>query len=89
MGYGDCELPSEFAAWEAHIHPDDRDRVLAAVHNHLQQRIPYDIEYRLRRKTGNYCWVHAKGQAIWDDSGNPTRMAGSIVDISDRQRTEV
>lgn len=87
MGYEDCELPSELAVWEDHIHPDDRDKASSAVHNHLQQRIPFDIESRLRTKTGNYCWVHAKGQAIWDDKGNPTRMAGSIVEISDLQRT--
>ena len=59
-----------------------------AVRGHLEERAPYDLELRMRRKSGDYLWVHAKGQAIWDDDGNALRMAESISDITERKRAE-
>ncbi|MGF1481769.1 MAG: PAS domain-containing protein, partial [Cyanophyceae cyanobacterium] len=89
LGYATAEMPNELKAWEAKLHPDDRARVLAALHNHLESRIPFDIEYRLRKKTGDYCWVHARGQGIWNEAGRATRIAGSISDITERKHSEV
>ena len=88
MGYEDPELPNEFDAWESQLHPADRERVHGAVENHLNHQVPYDLEYRIRTKSGNYRWVRTRAQAIWDEGGNPTRMVGSISDISDRKRVE-
>ena len=89
MGYEDHELPNDFDAWETRLHPEDRERVHAAVQNHLSHKTPYDLEYRIRTKRRDYCWVRTRAQAIWDDAGNPTRMAGSISDISARKQAEV
>ncbi len=86
LGYRDSEIPDRFSFWPSRLHPDDRDRVLAALQNHLENRVPYDIEYRLRHKTGEYRWIHGRGQAIWDETGKATRMAGSICDISQRKQ---
>ncbi|MBE9047407.1 PAS domain S-box protein [Pleurocapsales cyanobacterium LEGE 10410] len=88
IGYSDAEMPNVFTAWSSKLHPEDRAKVLTAVQNHLEQRIPYDIEYRLQTKQGEYIWFNARGQAIWDEHGRAIRMAGSITDISDRQRRE-
>ncbi len=88
MGYADHEMPNAFEAWESHLHPDDHDWVLEAVQRHLQHHDPYDVEYRLRIKTGDYCWVRARGQAIWDQAGQAVRMSGSIVDVTDRRQVE-
>ncbi|MEO0802898.1 MAG: PAS domain S-box protein [Cyanobacteria bacterium J06642_2] len=88
MGYADDELSNTFAAWTSHLHPDERDRVLAAVSEHLERRVPFDIEYRLRTKTGDYVWVRARGQAMWDGTGRATRMSGGIADISYRKQVE-
>jgi signal transduction histidine kinase len=59
---------------------------MAAVRTHLDARVPYDAEFRLRHKDGRYVWIHSKGQAIWDEQGNPKRMAGSISDITPRRQ---
>ena len=88
IGYADTEMPNNFEAWESKLHPQDREQVLVAIQNHLENRVPYDIEYRLRTKQGKYCWIYARGQAIWDENNRPTRMAGSIRDISDRKLAE-
>ena len=88
MDYQDHELPSNFEAWETRLHPEDRARVHAAVEEHLSRQIPYDLEYRIQTKSGDYRWVRTRAQAIWDETGNPTRMAGSISDVSARKQVE-
>ena len=85
LGCTDAEFPNTVEDWSTRLHPEDRDRVLAAVQNHLEERIPFNIEYRLQKKDGEYCWVMARGQAIWNEDGLAVRMAGSIDDISERQ----
>ena len=66
------------------MHPEDADTVWAAVESHLKDLVPYNIEYRMKTKSGEYRWFLARGQAIWDDNGNATRMAGSLQDITER-----
>ena len=88
LGCTDADLANTFEAWSSRLHPDDQDRVMAALQNHLENRVPYNIEYRLRKQDGEYCWVVARGQAIWDEAGEAIRMAGSIADISDRKKRD-
>lgn len=88
LGYEDHELENKFASFESHLHSDDRQRALAAVRDHLKRRVPYEVEYRLRTKSGQYRWFVARGQALWDDTGNATRMAGSITDITEHKLSE-
>ena len=88
LGYEEQEGENYYNFWESRVHPDDRDRVMNAMQDHLENHVPYAIEYRLRQKSGDYCWIYARAQAIWDETGKPTRMAGSISDITDRKRAE-
>ncbi|MCA9047198.1 MAG: PAS domain S-box protein, partial [Planctomycetaceae bacterium] len=53
-----------------------------------QQTIPYDIEYRLRTRSGEYRWFRGRGQAVRDEYGQLARMAGSIQDIHDRHEAQ-
>ena len=88
LGYVDAEFPNLFDTFVEHLHPDDRSRVLQSTWEHLEQRTPYDIEYRLRTKDGAYRWFSSRGQAIWDTLGTPHRMVGSIRDITSRKNLE-
>src|SRR5690606_38312397 len=81
LGYRDHEFASLFSSFESHLHPDDRDCILESIQAHLQRQVPYDVEYRLRTKSGEYRCFRARGQAIWDKEGKPLRVAGSITDI--------
>ncbi|WP_228038429.1 PAS domain-containing protein [Nodosilinea sp. LEGE 06152] len=76
-------------AWLNGIHPDDRDRVLAAFNAHLARKTPfYEAEYRIRHQAGHYLWILDRGQACWDDSGNPVRIIGSETNIDRRKQAE-
>lgn len=88
LGYEEHEFPNVLGSWTPLLHPEDRDRVFAALFDHIERRVPYDVEYRLRTKAGGYRWFRAKGQAIWDEAGNVLRMSGSLSDITDRKEAE-
>ncbi len=88
LGYADDELAVDFHTFESHLHPDDVEPIKAAIEAHLKGRKAYNVEQRLRTKSGEYRWFNARGQALWDEEGRPIRMAGSTTDITERKRAE-
>ncbi len=88
LGYEENEFPNVLDSWASILHPDDKDRVFSALSAHIERQAPYDEEYRLRTKSGDYRWYRARGQAIWDQAGNPLRMSGSLQDITERKEAE-
>lgn len=89
IGITDKDFIPHFREFEDRLHQDDHDFVMdALVEGHINNKKPYDVEYRLKRTDDTYIWVHARGQAIWDENGNPTRMAGSVDDISEKKEAE-
>lgn len=88
LGYEEDEMENLLSSWETHVHPDDIDWVWKLHEEHLQHRTPYEAEYRMKTKADDYIWIYETGQATWDDEGNPIRMAGSVIDISDRKAAE-
>ncbi len=88
IGYSPNEFPNRFNSFRDHLHPEDRDATLKAIERHHQERVPYNVEYRLRTKQGEYRWFRSRGQAIWDKHGKAFRMAGSIQDIHEHKEME-
>lgn len=88
LGYGEEEFGVWLSAMSDVLHPDDFDATWAAVERHLRERVPYNVEHRLRTKSGEYRWFLDRAQAVWNDDGVAVRMAGSVSDITDRKRAE-
>jgi len=91
FGYADHELPNTPESWQAIIFPEDAARLFANFEQHVQSRgaVPFQNEVRYHHKDGSTVWVICSGQVIeWDGEGNPLRMIGCHIDISDRKRTE-
>ena len=65
------------------LHPEDRQRVMSAFDNHLTGETPYNLTYRLQRTDGEYVWIEARGRAIRDDDGTPSRFIGTAEDITE------
>lgn len=90
MGYEPHEMNGHTPeqAWN-HLHPDFREIAPLKLKQHLEKQTPYyNIEYLVQTKSGEYRWFQARGKAVWDENGNPIRVAGSFVDIHDRKKTE-
>jgi diguanylate cyclase (GGDEF)-like protein/PAS domain S-box-containing protein len=85
LGYAEVEFPNVLESLKSHLHPDDYHGTWKAVDDHLERNEPFDVEYRLRTKAGEYRWFSARAIAVRDDQGRPVRMAGSIRDITDRK----
>lgn len=89
LGYAPDEIDNDYKEWESRIHPDDIQRVLNAINRHMANGSDvYQEEFRIRCKTGNYRWILARGKAIRNKQGKPTRFLGSHSDIHERIMAE-
>lgn len=73
-------------AFNALMHPDDRDMVMQRVNTALRQRKPYEAEFRIRRSDGAYIWVLARAEATRNAAGRPIRLVGSLEDVDQIRR---
>ena len=88
IGYEESELPNEARVLRDVIHPEDSDRVSASLIAHLEHKRVYDVEYRVQTKSHEFRWVQSRGQALWNNSDQPYRMVGWIMDVTDRKRAD-
>jgi len=91
LGYtNEKDFPNTFESWKTRLHPDDIEKALTGVVNHISDisgKTPYDAEYRLLRKDGEYAYFRACGEAIRDKNGNTLRIAGALMDITEAKNT--
>lgn len=69
-------------------HPDDREALQKAVDETLQGKRHHNIEHRIVRPDGSMRTIHARGEVTLNEGGEPVRMAGTALDISDRKEAE-
>jgi PAS domain S-box-containing protein len=71
------------------LHPDDRDRGRRAMEISIEQKQPYDIDYRTVSPDGQHeKWIRASGRGFYDADGKPLRFDGITIDITDRVRAQ-
>ncbi len=70
------------------IHPEDRERVQAAVAEHLQSDKPFSEEYRILDENKSYINVLDRGTAIKNPRGKPVKLVGAISNITQRKQAE-
>ncbi len=88
LGYTDSELPNRYEEWETRIHPEDRATTLGAVKDYLEGRRPdYEIEFRLRHKSGSWRWILTRAKMTTDAAGKPSQIMGCQIDITERKRS--
>ena len=88
VGVPSGEFVPHYNEFSGRLHPDDRQSVEAALFGHLRGQGRFDSEFRMRRNDGGYVWVHAYGQAKYDEGGHARRMAGSVQDITHKKQQQ-
>jgi len=88
LGLEESESFETLEQWAGRLHPEDKERVFSQLAAHIDQRVPYDAEYRLLTNRGDYRWIRGRGQALWDEQGEPLRMSGSCQEITERKQAE-
>ena len=75
--------------WSRGVHPEDLARWLDACVRAFDARASFEIEYRLRRRDGEYRWVLDRGRPRYSREGLFLGYVGACVDIDERKRTEL
>jgi PAS domain S-box-containing protein len=89
FGHMQNEIYPEVQWWYDHIHPEDRDRVLAGINGVLDHGgRGWSDQYRYRRGDGSYATVIDRGYIARDAAGGAVRMIGAMTDVTERTRSE-
>jgi PAS domain S-box-containing protein len=70
------------------VHPDDRDSFRNSIQQTLEKKQMHHVEYRVIRPDGTISWLLGKGRLYTDETGQPVRMLGLAIDITERREAE-
>jgi diguanylate cyclase (GGDEF)-like protein/PAS domain S-box-containing protein len=90
FGYKRNDVAPEGSPWPNYLHPDDLESTFAslqAVLNNNNERF-WSGEYRLRRADGSYAYILDRGYVIRNEAGEPVRMLGAMMDMTERRAIE-
>jgi diguanylate cyclase (GGDEF)-like protein/PAS domain S-box-containing protein len=88
LGYPLHEWLDESELWLRILHPEDRDRLVAADENARKHKLPLSEEYRLLHRDGHVVWVSERAAVVPDVSTGTLYWQGVMVDITKRRRAE-
>ncbi|MDF2177389.1 ATP-binding protein [Aliiglaciecola sp. CAU 1673] len=89
LGYQEHEVENQFDEWQKRVHPDDLEQALKVVKHTLETRgDSHEQEFRLRHKDGSYRWIMAHASLLKNEQGEPLRMVGSHIDITNQKKME-
>ena len=89
FGMAKGQFDGKYDTYLAHIHPDDLSGLQDAInHALLDTDFNYVVEHRLVRQNGEVRWIEGRGKVFRDADGKPVRMAGTVVDVTERKRAE-
>jgi PAS domain S-box-containing protein len=87
LGYQDGEIEPTPEGWFRLLHPNDKEKVMAAVHDYWAGRSPkFEQEFLMLTKSGGWCWILCRGKVVdWVAPGQPEWMTGTHVNIHERK----
>jgi len=90
LGYLPDEGAKAVETWSDLVCPDDLPLTNERLKAHLEGRTPlFEVEQRLRMKSGDWKWVLARGKIVtWDTDGKPLRITGTHTDLTVQKMLE-
>ena len=88
FGLAPGEFDGSYERFVERLHPEDCDRVLKAIDAALATGANYNIEFRVVYPNGQIRWALSLGKVFYNAIGQPMRMSGVDLDITDRQHIE-
>jgi PAS domain S-box-containing protein len=75
-------------AWEDLLHSDDRARIVELANQSMKTGVPMQAEWRIIWPDGSVHWIAGRWRVLRNEAGEPSRMVGVNLDVTDRKRTE-
>jgi PAS domain S-box-containing protein len=89
LGYEPGEFEASYASWRSLVHPDDVLDVEDEVSRHVASGQVFEIEFRMKSKSGQWQWIMARGRVVEkDERGHAVRMVGTHMDVTARKNAE-
>ena len=88
FGFKPGQVEPNFELFQSLVHPDDRERVMRIAEVRTAEKKPFELEFRIVRPDGAVRWFHATVKIFTDKGGNPARVAGANLDITERKLAE-
>lgn len=91
FGYRELEQHNSIDRWNELIHPDDVERVVSTLMYTVFSTtgLQWQAEYRYRMADSRYAFVLDRGFIIRNEKGEPLRMVGAIMDLTERKHNEI
>ena len=90
IGYGEDELKSSPETLEQLMHPEDRENFWKEIHEHLRGEIPeHSAFFRWKHKNNYWIWINSRGQAIFNEFGDPFKLIGVHTDVTKLKEYEL
>lgn len=70
--------------WTEGVHRDDLDRCIEIYVENFNNRVPFEMEYRLRRHDGEWRWINDRGVPVFDEQGIFGGFVGSCLDVTEK-----
>lgn len=73
---------------DKYIHPEDQQRVMAAIDDAVRTKSMFDLEHRVLQADGNLGWTHSRAVPLLDERGDIIEWIGSASDVTARKQAE-
>lgn len=86
LGYADDEMKNHPSSWQALIFEEDMEKMGIELNKHFKSKGDYEFKSvsRYKHKDGHIVKILCRGSVVrWDENGNPLRMVGTHIDITD------
>jgi PAS domain S-box-containing protein len=85
LGFTPEEWLGDASRWENCLHPDDKERVIAACAQANESRSPWREEYRVIARDGRTIWIHDQAELVRGSNGQPLCWQGVMIDVTEQR----
>jgi PAS domain S-box-containing protein len=88
FGFAPGEFDGTYLSFEKRVHPEDLEEMNKVVQHARDDRSEYAHEYRIIWPDGSIHWINGRGKFIYNETRQPVRMSGAVLDITERKQAE-
>jgi len=88
FGFAPGEFDGTYPSFEKRVHPQDLEELNSVVQRAREEGSDYAHEYRVIWPDGSIHWIAGRGRFVYNETGQPVRMYGAVLDITQRKQAE-